>query len=89
MLEVQARAVAFLERVRSERPAGVVALVSHGDLIRGVVAHVAGIPLDLFQRIAIDPASMSVVEIGEHHVRLRSLNVTDSAAGAHSRPADT
>jgi broad specificity phosphatase PhoE len=76
MLEVQSRAVAFVERVRGERPEGRVALVSHADVIRGLVAHLAGIPLDLFQRLQIDPASVSVVEIGDAHVALRALNVT-------------
>ena len=78
MLQVQSRAIALLERIRAERPDAAVALVSHGDLIRGVVAHVAGIPLDLCQRIAIDPASVSVVEVGEHQVVVRCLNVTDA-----------
>jgi probable phosphoglycerate mutase len=76
MLEVQGRAVAFIERVRAERPEGRIALVSHADVIRGLVAHLAGIPLDLFQRIQIDPASISVVEVGEWHVSIRALNLT-------------
>ena len=78
MLQVQSRAIALLERIRAERPDAAVALVSHGDLIRGVVAHVAGVPLDLFHRIEIDPASVSVVEIGEQQVRVRCLNVIDT-----------
>lgn len=81
MLEVQSRAIAFVERIRRERPDDRVALVSHGDLIRGLVAHLAGIPLDLFQRIEIDPASVSVVEIGEQHVRVRCVNVTGTLLG--------
>jgi len=77
MLAVQARAVTLVERIRAERPDGRVALVSHGDVIRGLVAHVAGIPLDLFQRIEIDPASVSVIEVSEQHLLVRCLNVTD------------
>jgi probable phosphoglycerate mutase len=77
MLAVQSRAVALVERIRAERPDGRVALVSHGDVIRGLIAHVAGIPLDLFQRIEIDPASVSVIDVGEHHVTVRCLNLTD------------
>ena len=77
MLAVQARVVALVEQIRAERPDGRVALVSHADVIRGLIAHVAGIPLDLFQRIEIDPASVSVIEVGEQHVAVRCLNLTD------------
>ena len=76
MLDVQARAVALVERLRAEHPDGRVALVSHGDVIRGLVAHLAGIPLDLFQRLEIEPASVSVIGVDEHHVAVRCLNHT-------------
>ena len=76
MLDVQARAVTLVERLRAEHPDGRIALVSHGDVIRGLVAHIAGIPLDLFHRLEIDPASVSVVGVDEHHVALRCLNYT-------------
>jgi probable phosphomutase (TIGR03848 family) len=76
MLSVQSRAVALLERLRVEHPRGRVALVSHGDVIRGLVAHLAGIPLDLFQRLEIDPASVSVIDVGDQHVALRCINHT-------------
>ena len=76
MLDVQARAVALVERLRVEHPDGRVALVSHGDVIRGLVAHLAGIPLDLFQRLEIEPASVSVIGVDEHHVAVRCLNHT-------------
>ncbi|HEV7990604.1 MAG TPA: histidine phosphatase family protein [Gemmatimonadaceae bacterium] len=77
MLSVQARAVALVERLRAERPKGRVALVSHGDVIKGLVAHVAGIPLDLFLRIDVHPASVSIVEVTEHSLAVRCLNVVE------------
>jgi probable phosphoglycerate mutase len=76
MLAVQARAVALVERLRVEHPDGRVALVSHADVIRSLVTHLAGIPLDLFHRLEIDPASVSVVRVDEHHIAVRCLNVT-------------
>jgi len=76
MLDVQARAVALVERLRAEHPDGRVALVSHGDVIRGLIAHLAGIPLDLFQRLEIEPASVSVIGVDEHHIAVRCLNHT-------------
>jgi probable phosphoglycerate mutase len=59
--EVQARGVAAVERLRSAHPDQIVAVFSHGDIIRTVLAHYLGVPLDLFQRIAIATASVSVL----------------------------
>ena len=58
--EVQSRAVAALERVRTTHPDQVVAVFSHGDIIRTMLAHYLGVPLDLFQRIAIATGSVSI-----------------------------
>jgi broad specificity phosphatase PhoE len=35
--------------------------VSHGDIIKSVLADALGMHLDLFQRINVDPASVSIV----------------------------
>lgn len=37
------------------------ALVSHGDLVKAILADALGMHLDLFQRINVDPASLSIV----------------------------
>ncbi len=60
---VQARAVAACEELASIHRSGTIALVSHGDVIKCIVAHYLGTPLDLFQRIVIDPASTSIVDL--------------------------
>lgn len=59
--EVQQRAVAAVERLRREHPNQIVALFSHGDVIRTTLAHYLGVPLDLFQRIVISTASVSIL----------------------------
>lgn len=59
--EVQSRAVGAIERLREAHPDQVVAVFSHGDIIRTVLAHYLGVPLDLFQRLAIATASVSVL----------------------------
>lgn len=59
--EVQARGVQSIELIRSAHPDQIVAVFSHGDIIRTVLAHYLGVPLDLFQRIAIATASVSVL----------------------------
>lgn len=42
-------------------PAGVWLAVSHGDVIKAMLAHALATPLDDFQRIVVDPASVSIV----------------------------
>ena len=46
---------------REHGPDAVWVAVSHGDLIKAVLADALGMHLDLFQRIQVDPASVSVV----------------------------
>jgi probable phosphoglycerate mutase len=59
--EVQARAVSTIERLRDTHPNQVVAIFSHGDVIRTTIAHYFGTPLDLFQRVHISTASISTL----------------------------
>jgi probable phosphomutase (TIGR03848 family) len=40
----------------------VYAVVSHGDVIKAIVADALGMHIDLFQRISIDPASISIID---------------------------
>lgn len=61
LYEVQARAVRTLDEIRAKHAGSVVAIFSHGDVIRLSVAHFLGIPIDLFQRIQISTASVSVI----------------------------
>jgi probable phosphomutase (TIGR03848 family) len=61
-----ARAVAAVRRwdatLEAEHgPGAVWAAVSHGDVIKAVLADALGLHLDAFQRIVVDPASVSVV----------------------------
>lgn len=42
-------------------PDAVFAVVSHGDVIKAVLADALGLHLDQFQRIQVDPASVSIV----------------------------
>lgn len=76
MLEVQGRLVNEINALCSQHPGGVLALVSHGDVIKAGIAHYAGIPLDLFQRIEISTASVSRIEFHNHGPRILSVNET-------------
>jgi probable phosphoglycerate mutase len=76
MLEVQARAVATLVRLQRSHRDQVVAVVGHCDVLKAAVAHFLGVPLDLFQRIEISPASVSVLALHDWGARLLRLNDT-------------
>jgi probable phosphomutase (TIGR03848 family) len=63
---MQARSVAAVRRhdaaIEAEHGAGAVwVAVSHGDIIKSVLADALGMHLDLFQRLHVDPASISIV----------------------------
>lgn len=48
--------------------------VSHGDLVKAVLADATGAGLANFQRYTADPASVSVVRYGERHTFLLAAN---------------
>lgn len=74
MVEVQARMVAAVERLREEHPDAVVALVSHGDPIKTVIAHYAGFPIDHMTRFEISLASVSILRIEDWGPRILCVN---------------
>lgn len=61
--EAQARAVAACEGIAAEHRRHTVALVTHADVIKAALSHWLGQPLDLFQRVGVAPASVSVVDL--------------------------
>lgn len=63
LLDAQARAVAAVERISARHPRATVVAVTHADVIKAVLAHHLGAPLDQFQRIGASPASVSVIEL--------------------------
>ena len=75
--EVQARLVAELDGIRDAHPGQIVAVVSHSDPIKMVVAHYAGLALDLYQRLSISPASVTVLGFTPFGPRLLCLNYVD------------
>jgi probable phosphomutase (TIGR03848 family) len=76
LAEVQGRAVAAVETIGGRHARRPAVLVSHGDPIRLVLAHYAGVHLDLFQRLNVAPGSVSVVATGDRGPRLMRLNDT-------------
>jgi probable phosphomutase (TIGR03848 family) len=73
-VEIQGRGVAALETLRSRHPKDQICLVSHGDVIRLVMAHYMGVHLDLFQRIHVSPGSISVLSVTDSGPAVLTLN---------------
>jgi len=76
MLEAQARFIKGLERLYILHPQQTVAIVSHSDLIKATMAYFAGVHLDMFQRIDISPASVSILEMYDETSRISLVNDT-------------
>ena len=81
LMEVQERSLRAVREIASLHPRGRVAVVSHGDVIRLLISHLAGAHPDEFQRIVIDPASVSVVAVGDGLPRILLVNDTGSLEG--------
>jgi broad specificity phosphatase PhoE len=84
--EVQRRSVEALGVIGAKHAARPVAVVTHADVIRLVLAHYAGVHLDLFQRMVVSPASISVVALGDGQPRILRMNDIGSLADLAPRP---
>jgi broad specificity phosphatase PhoE len=74
MIEVQCRVLRLIERLCTLHPTQMVALVSHADVTKAALAYYLGVPLDLFHRIEISPASVSIVRIGPYGPQVLLVN---------------
>lgn len=63
ILETQARAVAGLLEVQRRHEERTILVVSHADVIRAILGHLLGIPMDHLLRLEIAPASVSTIEL--------------------------
>ncbi|CAB4534148.1 unannotated protein [freshwater metagenome] len=77
LANVQVRAMRALHTA-SATPGNQI-LVSHGDVIKSIVAGVLGTHLDNFQKIVIDPASVSVLDFDGTDFRVITLNSTNAS----------
>jgi probable phosphoglycerate mutase len=79
-LEMQARVTAALERLVALHRGATIVAVSHADPIKAAVAHALGVPLDLFQRLLIAPASLTAIAYGADAPRVLMVNSTDGGS---------
>lgn len=87
MAEMSARSIRTIRswdaRISAEHGEQAVWLaVAHGDIIKAVLADALGMHLDAFQRIVVDPASLSVIRYTERRSYVLASN-THSGSLAH------
>ena len=68
-------------------PHAVYLICSHGDVIKSVIADSLGLHLDMFQRIQVDPCSLTVIRYTPLRPFLMRMNDTGGAVSSLARPA--
>ena len=76
ILQMQSRVMKVIHQNIKHSVDGALVLVSHGDVIKAIVASSLGMHLDEFQRIIIDPASVSIIDFSSEKPRILLLNDT-------------
>lgn len=72
--QMQSRAMKSVHEAISSKAKGAAVIVSHGDVIKSIVASALGMHLDEFQRVVIDPASVSILDYSSTKPRVLLLN---------------
>ncbi len=74
LAQMQARAMRGIHQGLNSKKKGALVIVSHGDVIKSIIASALGMHLDDFQRIVIDPASISILDYSQDQVRALLIN---------------
>lgn len=88
----QARAVDAVrewnDRIAAEHgPDAMYLVCSHGDVIKALVADALGMHLDMFQRVQVDPCSLTVISYGSMRPTVSRLNDTGGGVAGLLPPA--
>lgn len=86
--EAQMRMVATLDGLRAQHPKGIIAVVSHADIIKLAIAYYVGMHMDLFQRLEISPCSVSALLFTRMGPRLLAYNDTGSLEHLKPKPEE-
>lgn len=84
--EAQTRVMGAIEALLPGHKGQVVVVCSHADVIRLLVAGYLGLPIDLYSRISIAPASMTAIILEDATPRLVKLGDTASLDGFWPQP---
>ncbi len=60
-----------------------VIVVSHGDIIKLAIAKILDLPVDKFQKLVIDPASISIVKVDKSENETRTALISMNESGTH------
>jgi broad specificity phosphatase PhoE len=74
MIDVQRRAVHAVLDLRARYDGAIVAVVSHGDVIRAMLLYALGMPIDFYHRLEILPARISIVQFTSELPRVLQMN---------------
>jgi probable phosphoglycerate mutase len=75
--DMSSRAQKALQEGLKRRGSGALVLVSHGDVIKSLIASSLNMALDDFQRIVVDPASITIIDYSSTP-RLLAINDSQS-----------
>jgi len=73
-VDAQHRAIGAIEQIAARTGNGTAAIVSHSDVIKLTISYYLGQPLDLFQRISISPASVSILHLSKGQPTVEAVN---------------
>lgn len=76
MVEAQTRMVRTMEHLASKHNSHTVAVVSHADPLRSLIAYYLGMPIDFLSRFNLSPASITIVEFSGDHPCVLAMNCT-------------
>lgn len=74
LAQVQVRAMNAIHKALTNKGKGSDVFVTHGDVIKTIVSSVLAMHLDDFQRIVIDPASVTVLDYSSDKPRVLLMN---------------
>jgi probable phosphomutase (TIGR03848 family) len=78
MKAMQKRAISSISSALAEKKNGTHLFVSHGDVLKAIVASLLKMKLDDFQSLVIDPASLTVIDFDGSKSRLLAFNDSHS-----------
>ena len=88
--DVQNRAVEAIRSLNDELgERAVYAVFSHGDVIKAILADALGLHLDQFQRIVVNPCSVSVVTYTPERPFVHRMNDVSGPLAGFAPPAET
>ena len=79
--EVRERVVRAFDRIMDESEGKMVLAVTHDVVVRLLVAHCLGVSADIYRRLEVGNASITVMERDGEKLRLRVLNDTGHLEG--------